>query len=167
MQQMRNGNQTSQTNKGQQRYACGKVMHVDAEVAHDNPRVVLGMFLVNSTPALVLFDSGASHSFITSQFVAQHNLPISPMPRHMLVSLPGGELKAIYKCDNVSLNILGRDIRANMIILDSRGIDVILGMGWLAVCDVVIQCAKSSVLLTSPGNRSSLQQTHHHQQPVS
>jgi hypothetical protein len=61
-------------------------MHVDAEVAQENPRVVLGMYLVNSTPASVLFDSGASHSFITSQFIAQHNMPISPMPRHMLVS---------------------------------------------------------------------------------
>jgi hypothetical protein len=65
-------------------------MHVDAEVAQENAKVVLGMFLVNSTPASVLLDSGASHSFITSQFVAQHNMPISPMPRHMLVSSPGG-----------------------------------------------------------------------------
>jgi hypothetical protein len=45
---------------------------------------------------------------------------------------------------------LGRDFRANLIILDSRGIDVILGMGWLTACDAVIQCAKRSVLLTSP-----------------
>jgi hypothetical protein len=51
-------------------------------------------------------------------------------------------LKAIYKCDNVSLKILGRDFRANLIILDSKGIDVILGMGWLTACDAVIQCAK-------------------------
>jgi hypothetical protein len=65
-------------------------MHVDVEVAQENPRVVLGMFLVNSTPALVLFDSGASHSFITSQFVAQHITPISPMSHHMLVTSPGG-----------------------------------------------------------------------------
>jgi hypothetical protein len=113
-------------------------MHVDAEVAQKNPRVMLGIFLVNSTPASVLFDSGESQSFITSRFVAQHNTPISPMPRHMLVSSPGGELKAIYKCDNVSLKILGRDFRANLIILDSKGIDVILGMGWLTACDVVI-----------------------------
>jgi hypothetical protein len=34
--------------------------------------------------------------------------------------------------------------------LDSKGIDVILGMGWLTACDAVIQCAKRSVLLTSP-----------------
>jgi hypothetical protein len=59
-------------------------------------------------------------------------------------------LKAIYKCNNISLKILGRDFRANLIILDSKGIDVILGMGWLTACDAVIQCAKRSVLVTSP-----------------
>jgi hypothetical protein len=59
-------------------------------------------------------------------------------------------MKAIYKCDNFSLKILGRDFRANLIILDSKGIDVILGMGWLTACDAVIQYAKRSVLLTSP-----------------
>jgi hypothetical protein len=61
-------------------------------------------------------------------------------------------LKAIYKCDNVHLKILGRDFRANNIILDSKGIDVILGMGWFTACDAVIQCAKRSVLFTSPAS---------------
>jgi hypothetical protein len=59
-------------------------------------------------------------------------------------------LKAFYKCDNVSLKILGRDFRANLIILESKGIDVMLWMRWLTVCDVVIQCAKRSILLNSP-----------------
>jgi hypothetical protein len=90
MQQGRNGNQTPQTSKGQQSYSRGKVNHVDAEAAQENPKVVLGVFLVNFVPALVLFDLGASHLFITSRFVAQHNIPISLMPRHMLVSSPGG-----------------------------------------------------------------------------
>jgi hypothetical protein len=59
-------------------------------------------------------------------------------------------MKAIYKCDNISLKILSRDFWANLIILDSKGIDVILGKGWLTASDAVIQCAKRSVLLTSP-----------------
>jgi hypothetical protein len=35
--------------------------------------VVYGMFLVNSISASVLFDSGASHSFITESFMEKHN----------------------------------------------------------------------------------------------
>jgi hypothetical protein len=59
MQQGRNGNQTPQNNKGQQSYSRGKVNHVDAEAAQENPKVVLGMFLVNSVPASVSICSSA------------------------------------------------------------------------------------------------------------
>jgi hypothetical protein len=55
MQQMRNWNQTPQSNKGPQSYSRGKVAHVSVEAAQENPQVVLGMFLVNSIPASVLF----------------------------------------------------------------------------------------------------------------
>jgi hypothetical protein len=53
------------------------VNHVTTEEAQDAPGVVLGTFSVNSVPATVLFDSGASHSFITEQFVAKHDIPMS------------------------------------------------------------------------------------------
>jgi Retroviral aspartyl protease. len=45
------------------------VNHIQAETAQEAPDVVMGMFFVNSIPALVLFDSGASHSFISQAFV--------------------------------------------------------------------------------------------------
>jgi hypothetical protein len=43
----------------------GKVTHVSEETAMAEPEVMLGMFDVHSIPATVLFDSGASHSFIS------------------------------------------------------------------------------------------------------
>jgi hypothetical protein len=42
---------------------------VTAESVPKDTDVVYGMFPINSIPALVLFDSGASHSFITESFV--------------------------------------------------------------------------------------------------
>jgi hypothetical protein len=48
--------------------------HVSAEEAAEAPDIVLGTFLVNSTPARVLFDSGASHSFVTENFVTKGKL---------------------------------------------------------------------------------------------
>ena len=50
-------------------------------------------------------------------------------------------MKAMYQSIGVSFEIMGREFRANFIALDSSGIDVILGMGWLSKVDVVIQCA--------------------------
>jgi hypothetical protein len=60
----------------------GRVNHVTAEEAQGNKNIVLGTFLINSVPATVLFDSGASHSFITEQFVAKHDVPRSSMKMH-------------------------------------------------------------------------------------
>jgi hypothetical protein len=51
--------------KTQAHNARGRLNHITAEEAAEAPDVVLGTFLVNSIPARVLFDSGASHSFVT------------------------------------------------------------------------------------------------------
>jgi hypothetical protein len=67
------------------------VAHVSVEAAQENPQVVLGMFLVNSIPASVLFDSGASHCFISAQFVAKHSVPMQHMKQNMLVTSQGGK----------------------------------------------------------------------------
>ena len=46
--------------------SCLFLMH--AEEAQEAPDVVIGMFYVNSVLARVLFDSGASHSFVIEEF---------------------------------------------------------------------------------------------------
>jgi hypothetical protein len=126
------------------------VNHGAAETAHEAQDVVFGMFLVNSAPASVLSDFGASHSFISAQFVARYGILVHSISNHMLVSSPGGNLKAMYQCLGVSFKIVGRKFRANFVVLDSKGIDIILGMGWLSKVDAIIHCAKRSVILTSP-----------------
>jgi hypothetical protein len=86
------------------------------------------MFLASSHPATILFDSGASHSFIPSSFVVKHSLPIASMKHTMLVSSPGGEMMTKHICPAVSITIRGVDFPSNLILLDSKGIDIILGM---------------------------------------
>ena len=89
-QQARNGNQNQQANRRQQNYARGRVNYVTAGSAQEAQDVVIGMFLVNSAPASILFDSGASHAFITSEFIAKHRIPMCTMPKPMFVSSPVG-----------------------------------------------------------------------------
>jgi hypothetical protein len=117
----------------------------EAQQAQD---IVLGMFLASSHFAKVLFDLGASHSFISSTFVAKHHLPISIMKHTMLASSPGGEMRTKHICPAVSITIKGVDFLANLIILNSKGIDIILGMDWLRKYDGVILCVKRAIRLT-------------------
>jgi 5-methylthioribose kinase len=58
-------------------YVHRKVNHVAVEEAQEAPDVVMGTFFVNDTSAVMLFDSGASHSFISTTYVEKHNLPIA------------------------------------------------------------------------------------------
>jgi hypothetical protein len=56
------------------------------EEAQEASDVVIGMFFVNDTSAVVLFDSGASHSFISAAYVEKHNLPMALVRCQMIVS---------------------------------------------------------------------------------
>jgi hypothetical protein len=80
---------------------------VTTEEAQQAQDIVLGMFLASSHPAIVLFDSRASHSFISSTFVAKYHLPISIMMHTMLLSSLGGEMRIKHICPAVSVTIRG------------------------------------------------------------
>jgi hypothetical protein len=75
-------------------YVHGKVNHVAVEEAQEAPDVVIGMFFINDTSAVVLFDSGASHSFLSIAYVEKHNLSIALLGCQMIVSSPGGDIPA-------------------------------------------------------------------------
>jgi hypothetical protein len=126
---------------------------VALEEAQEAPDVVIGMLLINDTSTVVLFDSGASHSFISTAYVGKHNLALALLRCQMIVSSPGGDMPARQLCLKVNLEIRGVDFIANFIVLESKGIDVILGMGLLSKHKVLIDCAKKSVKLTTPNGK--------------
>ena len=52
-------------------------MHYTAVEEVPTGKVVMaGMFLVNKHPAIILFDSGASHSFMSQAFASRHDQKI-------------------------------------------------------------------------------------------
>jgi hypothetical protein len=108
------------------------------EEAQKAPDVVIGIFFMNDTSAVVLFDSVASLSFISSAYVEKHSLPIALLKCQMTVSSIGGDMPAWQLCLKVNLKIRGVDFVANLIVLESKGIDIILGMNWLGKHKVLI-----------------------------
>jgi hypothetical protein len=101
----------------------------DAQAALD---VIIGMILVNDNNAIVLFNSGATHSFVAASFVQKYNIPLSMLKNRMIISSPGGDMHAKYVSPKVSILIRGVEFLANLIVLVSKGIGVIIGMDWLS-----------------------------------
>jgi hypothetical protein len=56
-------------------------------------------------------------------------------------------------CLTVNLKIRGVDFVANLIVLELKDIDIILGMDWLSKHKVLIDCAKKSVKLATPDGK--------------
>ena len=66
----------------------------------------------------------------------------------MIVSSLGGEMNVRHVCSGLNLNIRGVDPSTNLIVLESRGIDVIHGMDWLTKYKGIIDCARKVIKLT-------------------
>jgi len=97
----------------------------------------------------VLFDTGATHSFITKSYVEQHSFFTTPLKKYLVVSSPGGELRSHIVSPRVSIAIRGVKFSADLRVLDTKGIDVILGMDTLAKWGVRIDCVHRAVHLTA------------------
>jgi hypothetical protein len=154
---------TPRPNQGQARTATGKkpapnkpinaarghLNHLSTEEAEQDPDIVLGMFLVNSVPARVLFDSGASHSFVTEPFIRQSGMVPTLMERLMLVQIPGSTAKTRLSYKGVPIVIQGELFEAELLVLGTQGLEVILGMDWMTKYQGIIVCARKAITLTS------------------
>jgi hypothetical protein len=83
----------------------GQVNHINVEEVMNEPDAVMGMFPLNSFTSLVLFDIGASHSFISRNFANKNGFPTETIGKTIKVSSPGGELLVNAGCRQLILEI--------------------------------------------------------------
>jgi len=88
--------------------------------------VTAGKFLVNQCDALVLFDFGASHSFVSSDFVSKHNLKAITLDKcTYCISAAGNDISTNQVVLGATLEIGDRQFLVDLVVLPSVGIDVI------------------------------------------
>jgi hypothetical protein len=109
-----------------QNYVRGKINYVVVEEAQEAPDMVIGLFFINDTSVVLLFDSGAPHFFISVAYVKKYNLPLTLLKCQKIVSSPGADMPTRQLCPMVNLKIRGVDFVSNLIVLESKGIDIIL-----------------------------------------
>jgi hypothetical protein len=130
-------------------FSIARVNQVSAKATTDGADITIDMFYINAIPAALLFDSGATHSFISARFATTNELPLQNMKTPMVVITPKGPIEANYMTQRLILTIMGREFWSTPIVLEESSIDLILGMSWLRKTKAVIHCAKGTVELTS------------------
>ena len=115
--------------------------------AQQSSEIVLGRLLVSLVPATVLFDSRASHSFISQSFASAHDLQSDLLPSPLAIHTPGSRCSSSVFVPDVVIRIQGVAFSASLVVLPRSDIDVILGMDWLVKHKAIINCPSRSVEL--------------------
>jgi hypothetical protein len=130
------------------------VYHLEAEKIQDALAMVVGMFLIESHPTKVLFDTGATHSFVATSWVEAHNILVQPMIPPLRINLVGRKVQSDKILSNLRIEIRGIDFPANLVVMGTIGIDVVLVMNWLNKNQAAVSCDKRTVMLVShPGEK--------------
>jgi hypothetical protein len=132
----------------------GRINYTTMEDIPEGEQVLADMFSLNGHPTTVLFDSGASHDFISKVCTQKHQLVIEHIITPYLIHTPGGNIATKQLVMATPLSLAGRLIRTNLIVLEGQGIDVILGMGWMKRYKVVLDITARIVHLESPTHGS-------------
>jgi hypothetical protein len=128
----------------------GRANYTTVEEIPTGEEVLAGTFFLNEHLVIILFDSGASHDFMSSTCAKKAKLSLVASGAPYMISTPGGRVDANWIVQKAPLELSGRIFRTNLIILGGKGIDVILGMSWMKLHRAVLDIADRLVHLDSP-----------------
>jgi predicted aspartyl protease len=103
--------------------------------------VLAGTFILNERPINILFDSGASHDFISSTCAKKAMLSMVSTKAPYVSSTPRGRVDVDQIVRKVPLELAGRVFSTDLIILKGQGLDAILGMSWMKLHRTVLDIA--------------------------
>nr|KYP48551.1 hypothetical protein KK1_029784 [Cajanus cajan] len=145
-------------NNGAKPKILGKVFAMSGlEVVGSND-LIRGKFIINNRVVDVLYDFGATHSFISLDCVRGLELLISSLPYEIIVSTPSNKpIITSNVCLNCSVMVHRRMFPIDLICLPLSNLDVVLGMDWLSSNHVFLDCnAKTLIFGDSAQDNSRL-----------
>jgi hypothetical protein len=128
----------------------GRANYTTVEEIPMGEEVLAGTFFLNEHPIIILFDSGASHEFMSSTCAKKAKLSLVASGLPYVISTTGGRVDANRIVQKAQLELSGMIFGTNLIILSSQGTDVILGMIWMKLHKVVLDIAGRLIHLDSP-----------------
>ena len=113
--------------------------------------VTASMFLVNKHPIILLFDFGASHSFMSQTFASKHDQKTIEVDKGgYSISSAGPTISTNQLVRDVLIYIQEREYTMDLIVLLGLAIDVILGMNWMSGHGVLIDTTTRTIILREP-----------------
>ncbi|GAU51168.1 hypothetical protein TSUD_412030 [Trifolium subterraneum] len=145
----------------------GRVYSLDGEQARGNNALIVDICHLGQSEVVILFDCGATNSFISVECVMRLGLSSTSLLPPMTVAVAtGGKVVSKRVCQNCPVSVAGKIYHVDLICLPLKDMDIVLGMDWLSANTVYIGCAEKNLYVPIDLNAESraltalLQNTH-------
>ncbi|GAU29936.1 hypothetical protein TSUD_360510 [Trifolium subterraneum] len=145
----------------------GRVYSLDGEQARGNNALIIDVCHLGQSEVVVLFDCGATNSFISVECVMRLGLSSTSLLPPMTVAVAtGGKIVSKRVCQNCPVSVAGKIYHVDLICLSLKDMDIVLGTDWLSANTVYIGCAEKNLYVPIDLNAESraltalLQNTH-------
>nr|KYP62558.1 hypothetical protein KK1_017096 [Cajanus cajan] len=133
--------------RGDRPTTAGRVFALTGVEASTSSDLVKGKGKAAGMDVMILFDSGASHSFISYACAELLGLPVCDLGLKLLVSTPvSASVVASELCVSCPIVVGEKKYKVNLICLPLVDIDIILGMDWLSANHILIDCANKKLI---------------------
>jgi hypothetical protein len=136
------------SSKGKNFKKTGWVYYTQVATTPEGELVMMGTFLVTNHPTVILFDSGASHTFISNNFVEKHCIPCTEPREGFVIHSHGGQIFTKEVAFHIPVTLAGREFPTNMIVIKGQDLDVIMCMNWLAQHKAIINIDLRTIKLS-------------------
>ncbi|KAI3774308.1 hypothetical protein L1987_48858 [Smallanthus sonchifolius] len=129
----------------------GRAIQITIEEAKDVPDVISGTFLLKFIPACVLFDTGASRSFISLKYANFRKFNRSRLAKALEVEIASDRNCLVTEiCRDCRLLIEGEEYHVDLIPMPMQEFNVIIRMDCLSSHATTIICNQKIVRFTMP-----------------
>jgi hypothetical protein len=105
-----------------------RVSHTTIKDVPEGEEVLVGTFLLFGHPIIIMFDSGASHDFMSSMCAKKTKFALIVAKPSYMIRTPSGHVVAKQIASEVLLELARQVFLTHLIVMEGQGIDVILEM---------------------------------------
>ncbi|WVZ97392.1 hypothetical protein U9M48_042934 [Paspalum notatum var. saurae] len=127
----------------------GRVHYIHLEQIPAGVPVLAGTFMINGHPTVVLFDSGATHTFISKTYAQKHGIKMHMLRENYHITAPGSPIDTGLGVGHLKPEIGAETFIINPVVLPHQGIDIILGMNWMTENNAVLDIGNRTIRLRS------------------
>ncbi|GJS30992.1 putative reverse transcriptase domain-containing protein [Tanacetum coccineum] len=153
-------NNNNNNNAGNQRAPTrDRVLMIGAEETRQNPNLMTGTFILNGHYVSVLFDTGADRSFVSLDFRPLLDQKSDCLKDSCTIEYANGhEYEAKEILLDYKLNLTDKLFDIDLILIELKSFDVVIGMDWLNKVQAKINCLEKVLKISLEGRKTLIVQ---------